>query len=179
MCVAASIGLTSGQRLNCQGVECASVPVVLAGPYRDFMQVFSTLYLLQLPGRQQQAVAVSAWGGTSATAGCMDPSQQQQVPGSSLMSDMQAAASPDSPQAIVQLGQQSDSRELGTDGQGQHKQQLMQNTVCQQVPAQCMAWAGRPQFKLMVAHSCEVVLGLGQANHELLAQVGADCSMHD
>lgn len=142
------------------------------GPYRDFMQVFSTLHLLQLPGRQQQAVAVSAWGGTSATAGCMDPSQQQHVPaGSSLLSDMQAAAAPDSPQAVVQLGQQSDSREFKTDGQGQHKQQLMQS-MCQQVPAECMAWAGRPQFKLMVAHTCEVVLGLGQVNNGLLAQVG-------
>lgn len=135
------------------------------------MQVFNTLHMLQLPGRQQQAVAVSAWGGTSVTAGCMDPSQQQQMPGSSLLSDMQAAASPDSPQAVAQLGQQSDSRELGTDGQGQHKQLPMQS-VCQQVPAECMAWAGRPQFKLMVAHMCEVVLGLGQVNHGLLAQVG-------
>jgi hypothetical protein len=129
------------------------------------MQVFSTLHLLQVPGRQQQAVAVSAWGGTSAAA-CMDPSQQQQVPGSV---DMQAAASPGSPQAVVQLEHQAHNRELADDSQGQHKQQLLQD-MCRQVPAECMAWAGRPQFKLTVA-TCEVVLGLGQVNQSLLPQV--------
>jgi hypothetical protein len=138
--------------------------------HRDFMQVFSTLHLLQLPSSPwQQAVAVSGWSG-ALSADSIDHTQQQPVAGLDLQ-----AASPGSLLATAQLQEQTidqQQQQLSAAGQGQHEQQQqLLRQQCQQVSSECMVWADKPQFKLMVASTCEVVLSLGQLGKHQQTQV--------
>lgn len=142
--------------------------------------MFGTLYLLQLPGSHwQQATAFSGWGGALA-ADCLDssqslqpePQQQQEEEVSSLaglgqttMYSPQGTAQPQ--QLSGSLLQEAATEQQGTTQQHQPQQQQMRQQ-CQQVPAKCMVWAGRPQFKLQTASTCEVVLCLQQCDTRLL-----------
>jgi hypothetical protein len=163
---------------------------------RDFTQVFGKLYLLQLPGSHwQQAMAFSGWDGALA-ADCLDVSQslqQQELPppqpppppqqkqeeqddsslarlGHTTMYRPQGTAQPQ--QLTDSLLQEAAAKQQGTTQQHQHQQQQVRQQ-CQQVPAECMAWAGRPQFRLQTASTCEVVLCLQQCDTRLLRpQVG-------
>jgi hypothetical protein len=155
---------------------------------RDFTQVFGTLYLLQLPGSHwQQATAFSGWGSALATD-CLDASQslQQQEPqqpqqqqeevsslaglGDTYMYSPQGTAQPQ--QLSGSLLQEAAAKHQVSAQQNQHPQQQTRQQ-CQQVPAECMVWAGRPQFKLQTASTCEVVLCLQQCDMRLLRpQVG-------
>jgi hypothetical protein len=132
------------------------------------MQVFSTLHLLELPSsRWQQAVAVSGWSG-ALSADSVGHTQQQPVAGLHLQ-----AASPGGPLAAAQLQEQTfdqQQQQQPAAGQGQHEQQQLRRQ-CQQVSSECMVWAGRPQFKLTVGRTCEVVLSLGQLDKQQQTQV--------
>lgn len=146
------------------------------------------LHLLQLPDSHlQQAMAFSGWGGALA-ADCFDVSQplqlqepqqqqQQEEDYSSLAGP--GHTNPYSPQGTAQPGQLSGGllqeaadKQQGTTQQHGHQQQQMRQQ-CQQVPAECMVWAGRPQLQLQTASTCEVVLCLQQCDTRLLRpQVG-------
>lgn len=130
------------------------------------MQVFSTLHLLQLPSSPwQQAVAVSGWSGGLATDPMGHPQQQ-------VDSSIQAAMPGSPTSAAAQLQEQLANQDLLAAAQGAHGQQGQHTRQqCQQVPAECVTWAGRPQFKLTVASTCEVVLSLGQLDKCAQAQV--------
>lgn len=142
---------------------------------RDFMQVFSTLYLLQLPGDSwHEALAVSGWSGSLAADGMSSSPQpaasvHQAMPGATLA----PAEGPPGHGAGQTLtgqheGQQQQPRvQPQAPGKGQqHSQQQ-----CLQVSPECLAWACRPQFKLVVGSACEVLLSLGQRDKHIITQV--------
>jgi hypothetical protein len=154
-------------------------PLLLMLVCRDFMQVFSTVHLLQLPSsRWTAATAVSGWSGAFA-AEFLDTQQDQHS--SSFSSSMQ----PLLPDSIQEAGPSQDEAQGGASGQSagacsptreqQQTQQQMQRhnarQQCRQISPECLSWAARPQFRLVAEATCEVVLTLQQQDQCLIAKV--------
>lgn len=154
-------------------------PLLVVPVCRDFMQVFSTVHLLQLPSsRWTAATAVSGWSGAFAAE--FSATQQEQH-SSSFSSSMQ----PLLPDSIQGAGPLQDEAQADASGQSagacsptREQQQSQQQTrthnarqQCRQVAPECLSWAARPQFRLVAAATCEVVLTLQQQEQCLTAKV--------
>jgi hypothetical protein len=152
-------------------------PLLVVPVCRDFMQVFSTVHLLQLPSsRWTAATAVSGWSGAFA-AEFLDTQQEQHS------SSMQ----PLLPDSIQGAEHSQDEAQADASGQSagtcsptrerQHSQQQTQThnarQQCRQVSPECLSWAARPQFRLVAEATCEVVLTLQQQDQCLTAKVRA------
>jgi len=143
------------------------------------MQVFSTLYLLQLPGDSwHEALAISGWSGAMAADGMSSSPQpaaslHQAMPVGAIPAPAEGPPGHGAGQALTQQheGQQRQQQQSRVQPQAPGKGQQHSQQQCLQVSPECLAWACRPQFKLVVGSTCEVMLSLGQRDKHITTQV--------